>query len=150
MGVAHHALRGELINGIESTLACPGTTLEHTAFFLVRTSIVIVIVNRRRLAVSRALELERRICRLLLLLCTLSLSLSFLLVATRCTLSFSLSLIPTEPVQRMRTLLLISRHKCECLCCPEPLCRYKGEYTFCYVASLLPSPLPSPGGQYVE
>jgi hypothetical protein len=64
MGVAHHALRGESIDGIdsthtrpvsilrgeligsiESTLACPGTTLEHTAFFSVRTSIVIVIVS---------------------------------------------------------------------------------------------------------
>jgi hypothetical protein len=78
---------------------------------------------------------------------SLSLSLSFLPVGARCTLFLSLSLslsrIPTEPVQRMRTLLLISRHKCECLCCREPLCRYKGEYTFLlcsvvYVASPLP------------
>jgi hypothetical protein len=30
------ALRGETIGGIESTLACPGTKLEHTAFFSVR------------------------------------------------------------------------------------------------------------------
>ncbi len=38
-------LRGELIGSIDSPLACPGTTLEHTAFFSVRTSIVIVIAS---------------------------------------------------------------------------------------------------------
>jgi hypothetical protein len=34
--VVHHALRGKSIGGIESTLACPGTKLEHTDFFSVR------------------------------------------------------------------------------------------------------------------
>jgi hypothetical protein len=40
-------LRGELIGSIDSPLTCPGTMLEHSAFFSVglRTSIVIVIVS---------------------------------------------------------------------------------------------------------
>jgi hypothetical protein len=32
----HYELSGKSIGGIESILACPGTKLEHTAFFSVR------------------------------------------------------------------------------------------------------------------
>jgi hypothetical protein len=39
-------LRGELIGSIDIPLTCPGTMLEHTAFFSVRTSIVIVLFLR--------------------------------------------------------------------------------------------------------
>jgi hypothetical protein len=49
-------LRGKLIGSIESSLACPGTTLEHTAFFSVRTSNVIVIVSQLAKLVSTGVD----------------------------------------------------------------------------------------------
>jgi hypothetical protein len=76
--VVQHALRGKSIGGIESTLACPGTKLEHTPFFsTVGFAIVIVIVSEQ--ASPRPTDRRSRFCCGSVLFLFPFLSLSFFL-----------------------------------------------------------------------
>jgi hypothetical protein len=63
--VVHHALRGESIGVIESTLACPGTKLEHMAFFSVsslslRHAPIVIVIRQSSFCCCRARSFGQR------------------------------------------------------------------------------------------